>query len=136
MKNLVLILFFIVPLGFIMNCTKEQIEPESGCSGIVTPHLVISNKETYAIKFDVTNTGDKEIEYVGFSFTVYLSNGTSDQRKASYPIVNVIPGETKKDIYAVIVPGDVDPSNPKWIRFEGDIIKVEFSTPEIRCAQF
>lgn len=117
-----------------MSCTEEA-ETEPECKGIINSHLrIAAYQRAYAIDFEITNMGDKIIDYVKVIFVVTFSDGSIDQRTAYNPVVNVLPGETK-DVVTMIHPQNQTPPNPRWINFEGEIVSVKFLDPEIVCAQ-
>jgi hypothetical protein len=131
-----LCIILLASLAGLTSCTKEETAPEPQCNGIITPHMHISaHQDEYAIDFDVTNLGDRRINSVNLPFVITFLDGSSDQRAAYNPIVNVLPGETLNDIGALINPPNQVPQNPRWINLTGKIASVKYLTPEIICAQ-
>jgi hypothetical protein len=136
MKSKMFLLIFFASLVWVMSCTKEEAESKSECKGIITTHLDVTERDhVYSVTFDITNAGNKRINSVKIAFAITLSNGFIDKRTASYPIINIMPGETMNGVRTVINPPNTNPANPVWIHFEGDIVNVKFSDPEIVCAQ-
>lgn len=123
-------LIMLLVLIFVKGCKKD--EGESICEAVVKSDLIILI-DVYAVNFDVTNTGDKKLTRVTIPFVINFDNGTSKQGEA-YMIIELAPGDTMNDVEALISPASQNPYNPRYIKFDGDIISHEFKTPSIQCS--
>ncbi len=129
MKNL--FLFLLIPVLF-YSCIQEPGSVELTCEGEVISYLRYDNG-LYCVNFDITNTGGRVILEVEIPVIVYFSNGFSELSTAYHRTLAVSPGETKKNMQALITSETLENSSSRYIKYDGEIVDFEFLTPEIIC---